>query len=662
MCGIAGIYSPKGQASDIALSVMLNSMAHRGPDDSGRQTLVNGSLILGHLRLSILDLSPLGHQPMSLPNQANWLVYNGEIYNFREIRKELISLGWSFRSESDTEVILASHAEWGLSAIDRYRGMFAFALWDDERGQLHLVRDRFGVKPLYYALNGGSFAFASELRALNVSGYTNRDPDSTSLAEYLQFGYVTSPRSIFSDVRTVRPGSICTIDKSLVIREQEYWNSAELYVGERSTNLRQELSALSENALLDRVEHELQRAFEYRMVSDVPVGLFLSGGIDSSLVAAILSRRSGIKLNTFTIGYGGSEFDERAYAREVARELDARYVEMDVPGSAALDIVNELPDLLDEPMGDSSIIPTLLVSRLARQEVKVALSADGADELFGGYARYDYCARFVRREAPFLRALYLLSAEVIDQLPPAVVARAYALTRGRGAKFAAINDKVKKFVRMCKAHDAREAYEAATSEWTAAQARALLCRPESFDSACTAFDRVRDAHVLDQFMYSDLTRYLPGDLLTKVDRASMSVSLEVREPFLDHEAARVAAALPIEWKIRAGQSKFVLRKLLARYFRPDLFDRPKQGFSVPLATWLRGPLRDLFLQELSQERIKQLGIFDPAAASGAIGAFLAGNRDSCSPASAWIILQLQQWAGKWLRAPQQMARSTDARI
>ena len=396
------------------------------------------------------------------------------------------------------------------------------------------------------------------------------------------------------------------------------------------------------------------------MVADVPIGLFLSGGIDSSLVAAILSRRSGIKLNTFTIGYGATEFDERVYAREVARELDARYVELDVPGSAALDVVTELPNLLDEPIGDSSIIPTLLVSRLARQEVKVALSADGADELFGGYARYDYCARFVRREAPLLRALYLLSAEVIEQLPPAVVSRAYALTRGRGAKFAAINDKVKKFVRMCKARDASEAYEAATSEWTATQARELLCRSEAFNGVHSAFDSVRGASITDQFMYHDLTRYLPGDLLTKVDRASMSVSLEVREPFLDHEAARVAAALPPEWKIRAGQNKYVLRQLLTRYFRPGMFDRPKQGFSVPLATWLRGPLRELLLQEFSPERVRQLGIFDPAAASDVIGAFLANNRNSCSPASAWIVLQLQQWAGKWLHAPQHTARSVHA--
>jgi asparagine synthase (glutamine-hydrolysing) len=659
MCGIAGIYSPREQASTSAVGAMLDSMAHRGPDDSGQQALANGGLILGHLRLSILDLSPLGHQPMALPDKKTWLTYNGEIYNFREIREDLRSLGWSFRSESDTEVILASYAQWGLNAIERYRGMFAFALWDDVREQLHLVRDRFGVKPLYYALNNGRLAFASELRALNIGGYTNRNPDPTSLAEYVQFGYVTSPRSIFGDVRTVRPGTICTIDESLAVREHEYWNSSELYVGKRAADLRYELSVLSEDALLDRVERELQCAFEYRMVSDVPVGLFLSGGIDSSLLAAILSRRSGIKLNTFTIGYGTKEFDERDYAREVARELGARYVELDVPGSAALDVVNELPGLLDEPMGDSSIIPTLLVSRLARQEVKVALSADGADELFGGYARYDYCARFVRRDAPLLRALYLLSAEVLDQLPAAVISRAYALTRGGGAKFAAINDKVKKFVRMCKARDASEAYEAATSEWTAAQARELLCGSPVFSGARSAFDSVRGANVLDQFMYHDLTRYLPGDLLTKVDRASMSVSLEVREPFLDHEAARVAAALPPEWKIRAGRSKYVLRRLLQRYFRPDLFDRPKQGFSVPLATWLRGPLRELLLQELSEERIRQLGILDPQVASGAIEAFLANNREGCSPASAWIILQLQQWAGKWLRAPQQAARSTD---
>ncbi len=646
MCGIAGLYSPRGAAAEPTVRIMLDSMAHRGPDDSGVRSLADGALVFGHLRLSILDLSPLGHQPMALPDRGIWIVYNGEIYNFREIRRDLQALGWSFRSETDTEVVLASYAQWGLSAVERFRGMFAFAIWDEPRRQLHLVRDRFGVKPLYFAHNAGRLAFASEMRALNLTNQSSRDVDPTSLAEYVQFGYISAPRSIFADVQTVRPGTICTIDTSLRAQEREYWSAADLYTGDRAAGLRRELGTLTEDALLDRMEGELQRAFEYRMVADVPVGLFLSGGIDSSLVAAILTRRAGIKLNTFTIGYGTSEFDERVYAREVAQALDARYVELEVPGSTALGVVSELPRLLDEPMGDSSIIPTLLVSKLARGDVKVALSADGADELFGGYARYDHCARFAER-APLLRALYFMSAEALDRLPPALISRAYAITRGGGAKYAAINDKVKKFVRMCRSRDVSSAYEAATSEWTAAQVGRLMRRPGSFKGMHEVFAAVRGANTIDQFMYCDLVRYLPGDLLTKVDRASMSVSLEVREPFLDHEAARFGAALPPGWKMRAGSNKYLLRRLLDRYFRPGLFDRPKQGFSVPLAEWLRGPLRPLLAEEFRPERVRQLGLLDPATASGAVERFLADGRGSCSAASAWILLQLHQWAGMW---------------
>ena len=274
---------------------------------------------------------------MSLVNSKTWIVYNGEVYNFREIRRELASLGWSFRSESDTEVILVAYAQWGLAAVDRFRGMFAFAIWDDARQQLHLCRDRFGVKPLYYAVVRGALAFASELKALNIAGYTNRELNPVAIAEFVQWGYTSAPRSIFADVRTVRPGCICTFDASLTAREVEYWSAANLFDGQEAQALREELSVLPDEEILERTAKSLQQAFEYRMVADVPVGLFLSGGIDSSLVAALLARRSGIKLNTFTIGYANSEFDERAYARTVAETLDTTHTEFTVSPNAAVD-------------------------------------------------------------------------------------------------------------------------------------------------------------------------------------------------------------------------------------------------------------------------------------------------------------------------------------
>jgi asparagine synthase (glutamine-hydrolysing) len=653
MCGIAGIYAPGQRPSSDAMGVMLNAMAHRGPDDRGTQVLAGGELLFGHLRLSILDLSPLGHQPMTLADRKIWIVYNGEVYNFREIRAELTALGWSFRSDGDTEVILAAYRQWGLAAIDRFRGMFVFAIWDEAQRLLHLCRDRLGVKPLYYCIREGRLAFASELKALNLTGSSTRALSPLAVAEFLQFGYVSAPRSIFADVATVRPGTVCTFDARLSMREHEYWSAAALYCGPAAAALRRELCALDESALLTRVEDSLQEAFAYRMVADVPVGLFLSGGIDSSLVAALLARRSGMRLNTFTIGYGESEFDERVYARAVARTLETNHVELAVSPREAVDVVAEIPAIADEPIGDSSLIPTLLVSRLARRQVKVALSADGADELFGGYARYSYCGDFVRRRSRWLRGLYFLSAEVLDQLPPKLIATAYGMTRAGGPRFAAITDKLRKFVRMARSRDAFEAYQAAISEWTSAQTHALMAHaPSDAGDARPAFEAaaaVSDAR--DQFMHYDLTRYLPGDLLVKVDRASMFVSLEAREPFLDHEAARIAAALPPEWKIRNGQNKYVLRKLLARYFEPGLFDRPKQGFSAPIGEWLRGPLRPLLQQELSPARVRACGILDPAAVDEALDTFLSNGRRSGSPAAAWILLQLQQWAAHWLSAP-----------
>jgi len=327
-------------------------------------------------------------------------------------------------------------------------------------------------------------------------------------------------------------------------------------------------------------------------------------------------------------------------------------MELLVSPQTAVDLAAEIPEIADEPIGDSSLIPTLMVSRFARQHVKVALSADGADELFGGYARYAYCGDFVRRGSGLVRALYHLSAEVLDRLPPDLIAGGYALARRGGPKFAAIDDKLRKFVRMSRARDAFEAYDAAISEWPAAEARGLMLHPGGDAAgARNAFRSMaaREAH--DQFMHYDMIRYLPGDLLVKVDRASMFVSLEAREPFLDHEAARLAAALPLVLKIRGRENKYVLRRLLHRYLPPALFDRPKHGFSAPIGQWLRGPLRSMFLEELAPARVRAAGILDPAAVSQAVDAFLARRSPHCSPAGAWILLQLQQWAGRWLREP-----------
>jgi asparagine synthase (glutamine-hydrolysing) len=384
------------------------------------------------------------------------------------------------------------------------------------------------------------------------------------------------------------------------------------------------------------------------MVADVPVGLFLSGGIDSSIVATLLARRAGVDLKTFTIGYGDSEFDEMPYAREVAARIGAKHTEQILSGDDALKVVESLPELCDEPIGDSSIIPTYLVSKVARRQVTVALSADGADELFGGYARYAVCGRFMRRRSPPLRALYVLSAGLIELLPPALVAGAYTWTRGRRGGYAGINDKLRKFVRMVRAGGAFETYEAAVSEWQPADAvRFLKAAGSAPAESRSTFGSVQGLIPEEEFMHFDTARYLPGDLLTKVDRASMRVSLEAREPFLDQELATFGVALPLEWKIRDGQNKYALRRILERYHPRELFDRPKKGFSVPLGQWLRGPLRELVFDELSERRIKDAGILDAGAVRAALDDFSRAGRRT-SPAGLWFLLQLQQWAVRWL--------------
>jgi asparagine synthase (glutamine-hydrolysing) len=629
---------------------MTAALEHRGPDDRGIQAISDGGPVLGHRRLSILDLSALGHQPMQSPCGRYWVVYNGEIYNFREIRRELEHHQHRFRSDSDTEVILAAYAQWGLAAVSRFRGMFAFALWDGAAKRLHLCRDRFGVKPLYYSRTQDLLAFASEPKALHCVGLTGNEVDSAALCEYLQLGYVSAPRSLYANLRTVQPGTVLTFNSNLEVTESTYWSATELYAAAAVRPQRQALAALHEVQLLDLVESELAEAFRYRLVSDVPVGLFLSGGIDSSIVAALLAQVPGTTLRTFTIGYGGgSEFDESKYARTVAAHLGAQHTEFTVSEAEALALFSRLNDIADEPIGDSSLIPTLMVSELARAHVKVAMSADGADELFGGYARYTACARYGSRGGGLIRAVRWLSAEVLSRLPPHWVAACYRLTRSEHQRFAGIEDKLRKFINLSRAQDTFSGYRATVSELTPAETSQLGVRSPEFETELArAFGAADCTDDDSRFMHFDLKRYLPGDLLTKVDRASMAVSLEAREPFLDHKLAALAIALPLEWKLRRGQGKYILRRLLDRHYPAGLFDRPKHGFSAPVGKWLRGPLRGVLEEELAPRPVRELGLLDPDAVQRAVTQFLAGGVGA-SAAGMWFLLQLQRWGGRWLR-------------
>ena len=644
MCGIAGIYAPGRRVDSNTVRAMTDAIAHRGPDDSGLEVLANGELVLGHRRLSILDLSPLGHQPMAHPSEKAWIVFNGEIYNFKEIRADLIAEGERFQSESDTEVVLAAYVRWGIRCLERFRGMFAFALWDSTRGELLLVRDRFGVKPLYYHLGSGELTFASELRGVLHGLRGARAVSAASAVEFLRYGYVSAPNSLFADISCVPPGSIVRVGRALRVNIERYWSPLALYDPAESAPLRRELANLEDEALLDRLEDRLTEAFDLRMVADVPVGLFLSGGIDSSIVATLLARNRGLRLRTFTIGYADSGFNEIPFAREIAQELGCDHTELEVSDATALEVYETLSARIDEPIGDSSAIPTYIVCKLARQSVTVALSADGADELFGGYPRYEICARFADSIGGWARFAYLASAELLDLLPAPLIRQLYALTRRGAPGYAAIGDKVRKFVRMARSGSPSAAYDSAVSEYAVREAGSLIARAPTVGAPLVGVPVLpQGLDTRDQFMLTDISRYLVGDLLTKLDRTSMAVSLEARDPFLDHTVAAMAAALARRWKIQNGQGKYILRKILARHLRTGLFNRPKQGFSAPVGTWMRGVLRPQVEAALSADSVRRCGLLDATAVTRTVERFMS-DRNSISAAGLWHLLQLQNWS------------------
>ena len=645
MCGIAGIFAPGERVSPHAVELMTDAMHHRGPDDAGVQVTADGQVVLGHRRLSILDLSPLGHQPMQHPSGRLWITFNGEIYNFKEIRAELQTAGDRFVSESDTEVVLAAYRRWGRGCLQRFRGMFALALWDADRETLVLIRDRFGVKPLFYRVADGQFSFASEIRGLLAGPGDRPTVNVISAAEFLRHGYVSAPKSMFAGIAAVPPGCVLTVDRTLQPTVEPYWVPSDLYTGAAAQALRRELAALPEETLLDRFEQSLVEAFALRMVSDVPVGLFLSGGIDSSIVAALLARRSGLRLKTFTIGYADSRFNEIPFARAVADELGTEHTELEVSEAHALKITEQLLGSADEPIGDSSMIPTYLVCELARRSVTVALSADGADELLGGYPRYQVCGRFADSISGWMRFAYLASAEMLDIMPPGLIRGLYRIARRGGPGYASIEDKVRKFVRMARSKSALQAYEAGVSEFSEPELQSLLGAHSKSTVGSTARTSPACQDPREDFMLADIQHYLPGDLLTKVDRTSMAVSLEAREPFLDHLPAALAAALPMQWKIRNGQGKYILRRILARHIKSEHFNRPKQGFSAPIDRWLKGALRARLESTLSESNVHQAGLLDERAVRTSLNRFLGDN--GISAAGMWHVLQLQSWATGW---------------
>ncbi len=631
---------------------MRDTMIYGGPDDSGAFYAANapGRLAFAHRRLSIIDLSSSGRQPMMANDYT--IVFNGEIYNYAEIKAELLKKGHTFISSSDTEVILKSFIEWGRKAVDKFRGMWAFALWDAKNKILTLSRDRVGVKPLYWYYKDGLFMFSSELKAFHAHPAFDKKIDETSLALYLQYGYITAPRTIFQNTHKLEPGSFLTINSIRDISIFKYWSVEEHFLRGAQTETEFLTSGgekMDEEAAADELEALLLESFNLRMVSDVPVGMFLSGGVDSSLLTALLSknRSGGRTLKTFTIGFREKEYDEAADAKKVASFLGTTHTEAYCGPREAFDVIEKLPGIYDEPLGDVSTVPTYLVSKLARGEVKVSLSADGGDELFFGYGRYTMMLERICRfdSNPFLS----LAAGALNYISPGA---AYSIYKNILSPFLPRwNNFYDKFIKLKKVLNTRDKitqYDISNKYFMDDSLRDF-----GYDaSSCAAgqlfkYDRALDKlNIAARMSCFDIKTYLPDDILVKIDRAAMSVALEGRDPFLDHKIIEYAARLPFCLKYKNGVQKYILKKILYRHVPRELIDRPKQGFGMPVYEWFRGELQSCYKERLAFDKIKREGVFDAAAVTRLLDDYLNGR--GVNAHKLWFLFVFELWYEKYM--------------
>jgi asparagine synthase (glutamine-hydrolysing) len=640
MCGLSGFWTRTTATSDrhaAVLRAMTDAVAHRGPDSSGAWIDASHGIGMGHRRLAILDLSPHGYQPMTSQSGRYVIVFNGEIYNFRELRK-LLQRDVTFSGTSDTEVMLAGIEQWGIAeAVKRFVGMFAFALWDKRDSVLHLVRDRLGIKPLYYGHSNGTFLFGSELHAMRAFPGFEAEIDRDALALLLRHNCIPAPFSIYRGVRKQRPGTILSFrSPSDPPISEEYWSASEIACSGLSEPFQGSMDAAA-----DELERLLREAIGMRMISDVPLGAFLSGGIDSALVVALMQAQSDRPIKTFTIGSDDAAYDESTHASAVAAHLGTEHTELTVTSSDALAVVPYLAQMYDEPFADSSQIPTFLVSELARRHVTVSLSGDGGDELFGGYNRHlwgDRVWRVLRWIPPSVRHSI---GQLLESTTPAKWDHVYEIlepflpSRLRHQMF---GYKVNKLGSLVGARNTLDLYRRVASHWDmpaevvigSSPVETLLLSPEE-----------ESWEFRSQMMYLDLVSYLPDDILTKVDRASMAVSLEARVPLLDHRVVEFAWRLPRDMKIRNGQSKWLLRQVLYRHVPRSLVDRPKSGFGIPLDAWLRGPLRDWAEDLLDESRLAQEGYFKPREVRNRWHEHLSGR--SSWQYHLWDVLMFQSW-------------------
>lgn len=649
MCGIAGVLAADRLDRGLLLR-MAEVIAHRGPDDQGVWFDEEAGIGLAHRRLAILDLSPQGHQPMVSQCGRYIICYNGEIYNHAPLRAELESSkgsgsGINWRGHSDTETLVECIAAWGLeAALKKCVGMFAFALWDRKARLLHLARDRFGEKPLYYGWVGGDFVFASELKAVREHPRFDNAINRRALGLFAARTYVPAPLSIYNRLFKLDPGCILTVAEVAASSPQSeppregaskagislkrYWSYREVMLGGLADPIGQEGEAL------ERLEQVLADAIKGQSVADVPVGAFLSGGIDSSTIVALYQKYSSIPVRTFTIGFEAAGFNEAEHAKAVGHHFGTIHSERYVTVKEARDVIPMLPAMYDEPFADSSQIPTHLVSRFAREQVTVALSGDGGDELFAGYNRHFMAPQMWQHLQKLPLAVRALIGTPLSKLSSDVW---NAAPGRRPPNFGA---KVQKALRVAgSARSFGDVYESFLDEWALEPSPVVGVRTsaqERFD-----IDLPPDAPDVLRMMYCDAVTYLPDDILCKVDRAAMAVSLETRVPFLDHRVAELAARIPLSMKIRDGKGKHILKQLLCREAPAKLFDRPKAGFAVPVGEWIRGPLRPWAEDLLDRDRLKRECFFDADAVHRRWRQHLSRRRDA-TPA-IWAVLMFQAW-------------------
>lgn len=643
MCGFAGFVEARGpdEAEGLRrLRSMVAPIAHRGPDDEGVWVDAEAGAGLGFRRLAILDLSAAGHQPMTSASGRYVIVFNGEIYNFADLRDELGGEGAGFRGHSDTEVVLAAFDRWGIvAALPRLWGMFAMAVWDRQQRTLTLARDRLGKKPLYYGRCGGAWLFGSELKALRSHPAFDGRIDRRALSSYTRFGYVPAPWSIYEGIAKLPPGCWVEIGHEGAGPARRYWDARAIArEGTSEGALR-----LPDDEAIEALDRLLRDAVRRRMVADVPLGAFLSGGIDSSTVVALMQQQSSRPVRTFSIGFHIAGYDEAKAAADVAAHLRTDHTELYVTPQEAQDVIPRLPSIYDEPFADSSQVPTFLVSQLARRHVTVALSGDGGDELFAGYTRYVWAESIWRAVAPFPRAVRAASARVLGGVGPggwdAVLGPLQGLVPAHW-RVSHPGDKVHKVAGVLSSSTQTDLYRRLVSLWK--EPVALVEGGDEYATVLSDAGLERELPgFTERMMLLDLVSYLPDDILVKVDRASMAVSLEVRGPLLDHRVAEFAWRLPLHQKRRDGVSKWILRQVLERYVPPALVERPKMGFGIPIHEWLRGPLREWAESLLDERRLREDGFFAVRPVRDAWREHLSGRRND--QYRIWAVLMFQAW-------------------